>query len=93
MKPTITNLAAKITGRKCSRCRHNIDGRCCHPDGRMFTRCWQSVTRPGFERRPGKYERQDTQLTPQEQHEFGKIQQALQAAEDEARESGLLTED
>jgi hypothetical protein len=59
----------------------------------MFTRCWQSVTRPGFERRPGKYERREPELTPQEQHELAKIKRALQYAEDEARESGLLTED
>lgn len=55
IKSTLTKAAEKITGRKCTRCRHNCTGRCCHPDGRMFMKCWQSITRPGFEKRPPRY--------------------------------------
>lgn len=55
IKSTLTRAAEKITGRKCTRCLHNCKGRCCHPDGRMFMRCWQSITRPGFEKRPPRY--------------------------------------
>jgi hypothetical protein len=93
IKTYLVNQAEKVTGRKCSRCRHNCGGRCGHPNGRMFMKCWQSITRPGFEKRPPKYLRQAPELTPQQQHELDKIKQALQEAEAEARESGLLTED
>ena len=55
IKRTLTKAAEKITGRKCTRCRHNCKGRCCHPDGEMFLRCWNSITRPGFEKRPPRY--------------------------------------
>lgn len=55
IKTYLVKLAEKLTGRKCIRCRHNCKGRCCHPDGRMFMRCWQSITRPGFEKRPPRY--------------------------------------
>lgn len=50
IKAYLVNLAARITGRKCSKCTHNCSGRCCHPSGHMFAKCWQSVTRPGFEK-------------------------------------------
>jgi len=49
IKTYLTKLAEKITGRKCIRCQHSNAGRCCHPDGDMFDKCWQSLTRPGFE--------------------------------------------
>ncbi len=49
IKYFLRKLWAKLTGRKCSRCRHNCGGRCAHPDGTMFMRCWHSITRPGFE--------------------------------------------
>lgn len=55
IKNTLTKAAEKITGRKCTRCLHNCGGRCCHPDGRMFMKCWQSITRPGFEKRPPRF--------------------------------------
>jgi len=49
IKYQLTRAMEKLTGRKCSRCRHNKSSRCCHPDGHMFMRCWHSITRPGFE--------------------------------------------
>lgn len=134
IKSTMTRAAEKITGRKCTRCLHNCKGRCCHPDGRMFMRCWQSITRPGFEKRPPRYLKtkdvtdpeelmrkaqqylaesdpqrptinmtvadlqhiepiEPAPLTPEQKYQLAKIKATLQAAEDEARESGLLTED
>ena len=89
-KYQIARMAAEITGRKCTRCKHNQRGRCCHPNGRMFKRCWQSLTRPGFEKRPPRYLIPDDKLTAQEQHELDKIKQALQEAGDTARGGGLL---
>lgn len=93
IKNLLGRPVAKITGRDCRHCAHNCAGHCCHPNGRMFMKCWHSITRPGFERRPGKYERQEPKLTPHEQHELNKIKRILEDIEDEARESGLLTED
>ena len=95
IKSTLTRAAEKITGRKCTRCLHNCKGRCCHPDGAMFWKCWQSITRPGFEKRPPRYlktedKSREEPLTPAQQHEMAKIKAALQQAEDTARESGLL---
>lgn len=55
IKRTLTRAAEKITGRKCTRCRHNCKRRCCHPDGEMFMKCWNSFTRPGFEKRRPRY--------------------------------------
>lgn len=86
----LTRMAEKLTGRKCSRCAHNYRGRCIHRDGEMFKKCWQSVTRPGFEKRPPRYLKDITKLTEEEQHQLKKIRAALQEAEDNARESGLL---
>lgn len=54
IKIILRNVAEKLTGRKCSRCKYNRAGRCCHPDGRMFMKCWHSVTRPGW---TGRYEK------------------------------------
>lgn len=96
IKSTLVRVAEKVTGRQCKRCRHNCKGRCGHPDGRMFMRCWQSITRPGFEKRPPRYLRTEDKpapLTPEEQHQLAKIKAMLEQAEDTARESGLLTED
>ena len=91
IKRTLTKAAEKITGRKCTRCLHNRGGRCCHPNGRMFMKCWQSITRPGFEKRPPRFLKTTTNdLTPEEQHQLEKIKDVLQEAEDSARESGLL---
>lgn len=106
IKSTLTRAAEKITGRKCTRCLHNCKGRCCHPNGSMFAKCWQSITRPGFEKRPPRYlktedkrctdqqpaEVKPAPLTPEQQYQLAKIKATLQEAEDEARESGLLTE-
>lgn len=80
IKRLLARVAEKLTGRKCAGCLHNCRGRCVHPDGRMFMRCWHSITKPGF-----------TQgLTTEEQHQLQKIKGVLQEAEDAARESGLL---
>lgn len=101
IKILLRNVAEKLTGRKCSRCGHNRAGRCCHPDGRMFMKCWHSVTRPGW---TGRYEKAafelvvtpgewDGLLSEEEQHQLLKIKASLQEAGDIARESGLLGED
>lgn len=91
IKSTLTKAAEKITGRKCTRCKHNHAGRCCHPDGRMFMKCWQSITRPGFEKRPPRFLKTTTSnLTPEEQHQLEKIKGVLQEAGNIADESGLL---
>lgn len=90
IKSTLTRTAEKITGRKCIRCKYSKRGRCCHPDGRMFYKCWQSLTRPGFEKRPPRYLKATPTLTAEEEHQLQKIKGVLQDAEDNARESGLL---
>lgn len=91
IKTYLVNQAEKVTGRKCSRCRHNCGGRCCHPNGRMFMKCWQSITRPGFDKRPPRYLKADSaELTAEEQHQLHKIKCTLDDAEEMARESGLL---
>ena len=92
IKTYLANLVENATGRKCSRCLHNYGRRCCHPDGRMFMKCFHSITHPGFKKRPPRYLRTTTSLTPEEQHQLQKIKGMLQDAEDEARESGLLEE-
>lgn len=91
IKAYLVKMAETLTGRKCSRCSHNYRGRCIHRDGCMFAKCWQSVTRPGFKKRPPRYLKPDsTKLTEEEQHQLQKIKDVLQDAEDNARESGLL---
>lgn len=90
IKTYLVNKAEKLTGRKCSRCRHNCGGRCGHPDGRMFMKCWQSITRPGFEKRPPRYLKTTNDLTQEEKYQLQKIKGVLQEAENNARESGLL---
>lgn len=92
IKNLLGRLLARITGRDCRRCAHNCGGYCKAP-GDVYMKCWHSITRPGFEKRPPKYLRQDPKLTAHEQHELNKIKRILQDIEDEARESGLLTED
>lgn len=89
IKNLLGRKVAKITGRECRRCIHNVDGYCT-ASGDTYMKCWHSLTRPGFKERPGKYLRQATELTPQQQHELDKIKQALQEAGETARESGLL---
>lgn len=92
IKYTLTKMAAKITGRKCSRCDHNRRRRCCHPDGRTFKRCWQSLTRPGFKARRPLGPTMPA-LTDEEQHQLQRIKCTLDDAAEMARESGLLSED
>ena len=87
IKNLLTRMVAKLTGRKCSRCLHNCGARCCHPNGRMFMKCWHSITRPGFSKRPLQ---NDLDLTPEEQHQLQKIRDVLQEAEDTARGCGLV---
>ena len=87
IKYALTRVAAKITGRKCSRCAHNYAGRCCHYGKSMFSDCWPSITRPGF------HHRALHGLTPEEKHQLHKIAGTLAEAAEMARESGLLTED
>ena len=82
-------LAEKITGRKCSKCMHNVKGSCCHPDGRMFMRCWSSIRRPGFSERC-TIPAYEGDMTAEEQHQLRKIQGALDNAQAAAREAGLL---
>ena len=53
-KRFLTRLWEKKTGRKCSRCKYNCAGHCTHPSEEMFTKCWHSITRPGY---TGRYER------------------------------------
>ena len=90
IKYFLTRLAAKITGRKCSRCWYNRRGRCCHPDGRTFMRCWPSIRRTGFKDRREIAAAALRKLTLEEQHQLQRIKNALDEAEDHARESGLL---
>lgn len=89
IKQLLRDWYAKRTGRKCSRCTHNCGGRCCHPDGNMFIRCFNSITRPGFK------ERQDQEpgdLTEEERHQLGKIVETLQVASATAKDGGLLSD-
>lgn len=87
IKRFLTRLVEKITGRKCSRCRYNMGGRCCHPDGEMFMRCWHGITRPGY---TGRYERQEWDLTAEEKDQMAKIVTSLQEASKTARDGGML---
>lgn len=90
IKTLLTRLVENITGKKCSNCRHNYNGNCYHPESDMFMRCWHGITKPGYEDRGGPVKET---LTQEEQHQLNKIKAVLRDAEDEARESGLLTED
>lgn len=96
-KRFLTRLVENKTGRKCSRCKYNVAGHCTQPSDEMFTKCWHSITRPGF---AGRYERpvrkvaepvkQGPDLTPEELHQLAKIKATLQEAGDTARDGGLL---
>jgi hypothetical protein len=88
IKNNLVKIAEKITGRKCSRCAHNRGGRCCHPNGKTFMRCWQSITRPGFaEALEGTG---PADLTPEERHQIAKIVETLKEASATAQDGGLL---
>lgn len=82
IKSYLSQLVEKITGRKCTRCRHNCAGRCCHPVGRMFMRCWHSITRPGFEMRPARYLKTGTDLN--------KVQKTGRYVSEAGRENSTL---
>lgn len=102
IKNTMVRIAEKITGRKCCACHYNVAGRCCHPDGNTFVRCWQSITRPGFEYarsihiegRYNKAERAEPgDLTEEEVYQMAKIVESLQEASATAQDAGLLEDD
>jgi hypothetical protein len=106
IKNLLVRLAEKITGRKCCRCANNCGGVCKHPYEGAFSKCWQSLTRPGFVRSEslayvelgtaaaeGFLEGMHHQLTEEEQHQLQKIKDALQVAGETARACGLLVPD
>lgn len=88
IKHHFVKLAAKITGRKCSRCQYNRSNACTNSNQDAFSRCWQSLDRPYF------LQRVETQapgdLTPEEKHQLGKIVESLQEASNTAKDAGLL---
>lgn len=88
IKNILAKLVEKITGKKCTRCRHNCGGTCAHPSDDMFMRCWHGITRPGFEERTAEAE----ELTDEQQYQLRKIQETLQEAGDTARDGGLLND-
>lgn len=88
IKRFLARLLEKITGKKCSRCRYNIGGRCAHPSDGMFMRCWHGITRPGYEDRLAKPAPGD--LTEEERHQLAKIVEGLKEASATARDGGLL---
>ena len=106
IKRTLTRAAEKVTGRKCTRCRYNAKGHCVHYDGSMYRKCWQSITRPGFEKRPPKYLRDEHKpfcrvaehkepgdLTAEEKHQMRQIVESLKEASATAKDAGLLGEE
>ena len=54
IKNFLAKLVEKITGRKCTRCKHNCAGICCHPSDAMYMECWHGITRKGYEKREAK---------------------------------------
>lgn len=88
IKYYLNRVAAKITGRKCSTCKHNCGGRCAHPSDRAFSRCWNSITRPDYEERPAEPAPGD--MTPEEKYQLAQIVTTLQEASATARDGGLL---
>lgn len=92
IKQFLRDWHAKRTGRKCSRCTHSCGGRCCHPDGNMFMRCFNSITRPGFKERQAQEDPAPGDLTPEEKHQLGKIVETLQEASATAKDGGLLAD-
>lgn len=85
LKNILSVLIGKLTGRKCGSCTHNCGGRCCHPSGSMYMKCFHSITHPGYEN-----SKQATGLTEEEQYQLQKIKAVLQEAGETARESGLM---
>ena len=103
IKQFLRDWYAKRTGRKCASCTHSCGGRCCHPDGNMFMRCFNSITRPGFECAPSIHvEGRNNEaaaavlhvadLTEEELHQLGKIVETLKEASATAKDGGLLGE-
>lgn len=90
IKAFLAQLVANITGRKCKRCEYNRRGHCIHPAADMYGRCFGSFTKPGYEKYRPRYLKPKNGLTKEEQHQLQKIQNVLQEAENNARESGLL---
>ena len=104
IKNIIAKLAHNLTGRKCNSCTHNRGGRCCHPSGSMFMKCWHSITRPGYEYSESVHYFNtvvpaindalqvgiNADLTEEERYQLQKISAAVQEAGELARESGLL---
>lgn len=90
IKNTLVKIAEKIAGRKCCRCHYNVAGRCCHPDGETFCRCWQSITRPGFMERQAQ---EPGDMTAEEKYQLGKIVENLQEASATAKDGGLLEDE
>lgn len=88
IKRILARLVEKITGKKCSRCRHNCGGRCVHPSDGMYMRCWHGITRPGYEERP--VEPAPGDMTPEEKYQLAQIVTTLQEASATARDGGLL---
>lgn len=99
IKNNLVKIAEKITGRKCCRCHFNVAGRCCHPNGNTFMRCWQSITRPGYTER-AQYiigvdlsqaaDMEPGDMTEEEKYQLGKIVESLQEASKTAKDGGLL---
>jgi hypothetical protein len=104
IKHHFVRLAEKIHGRKCSRCAHNCGGKCTNPKDGAFSRCWQSITRPGFEYSPSVEGYNNAaaavagleagmapgDMTPEEKHQLAQIVANLQEASATARDGGLL---
>lgn len=105
IKNLLVRLAEKITGRKCCRCAHNCGGVCMHPYEGAFAKCWQSLTRPGFKKKPinlgklvamecdgtgAKFTIDTSGLTEEEQHQLQKIKEVLKEAGETASDGGLL---
>lgn len=105
IKTYLAEKVQEITGRKCVRCAYNSCGKCYHPDEEIFEKCYRSISRPGFERRPPRYlkekpkatakavEVKPAPLTAEQKLQLEKIKATLQQAEEVARESGLVSED
>lgn len=104
LKNLLSTLIGKLTGRKCGSCTHNCGGRCCHPSGSMYMKCFHSITHPGYEysesvhfnntagaaATEGLQAGMATGLTKEEQYQLQKIKAVLQEAGETARESGLM---
>lgn len=87
MFKNLVKIMAKLTGRKCSRCSHNLNGTCTQPQS-IYKKCWQSLGRPGFAEKLA--EPKEAALTKEQEYELQKIRETLQEAKDIAQESGLV---